>query len=191
MSETDWQLRTERLLVRAMVAADAADLAERRSDPETARYQSWSTPYPLDRALALIADVEALGQPTPGHWFQWAIERIDDGVVLGDVALHIDDDARNGEFGITLHRWARGHGYATEAARAVIDYGFLAKGLHRIEASVDPRNLACVSLLTRLGMRHEGTSIESYWKEGIVSDDAHYAILAREWPAARSPLASS
>lgn len=191
MSLTGPTITTERLLIRPMIESDAADLALRRSDPEVARFQSWTTPYSREQAVELIASVIEIGRPTPGHWFQFALDRTEDGATVGDIAFHIADDGRNGEIGFTLHRWAWGNGYALEAASAIVGYAFSQLGLHRVEASVDPRNAASVRLLERLGMRHEGTSIESYWTAGVVSDDAHYAILTREWPPHReAPLSS-
>jgi aminoglycoside 6'-N-acetyltransferase len=168
-----------------MRVEDAADLAERRSDPETAEYQAWIPPYPVERAVELIEELIALGAPTTGEWFQFALERQADGVVVGDVALRLDGDGRNGEIGFTLHRWARGHGYATEASIAVLEYGFTELNLHRFEASIDPRNTASAKVLDRLGFRLEGTLIESYWLGDVVTDDARYGLLRREWQGGR------
>lgn len=184
-------LTTERLLVRAMTLADAADLAHRRSDPETAEFQSWIPPYPLERAVALIDEMIQLGEPGRGHWFQFALERRADAVVVGDIALRLDDDGRNGEIGFTLHSWARGQGYASEACIALLDWAFAQFDLHRFEASADPRNEASLRLLARLGFRHEGTSIESYWLGDTVSDNATFGLLRREWEALRAPVPES
>jgi len=178
-------LTTERLSLRAMTVDDAADLAQRRSDPTTAAYQSWTAPYPLERAVALIDEMVARGGPALGEWTQFACERRDDGVIVGDVALRLDADGRNAEVGFTLHPWARGKGYAREAASAVLDYGFTEWDLHRFEASIDPRNSASERVLTALGFRHEGTLVEAYWVGDVVTDDARYGLLKREWQSSR------
>ena len=178
-------LRTPRLTVRPMTLDDAADLAERRSDPETAQYQGWPTPYPLDRAVTLIAEMMARGGPGLGGWSQFACVRSEDGVIVGDIALHLDQAGHNGEIGYTVHPWARGQGYATEASGAVLEYGFREWNLHRFEASLDPRNVASQRVLERLGFRHEGTLIESYWLGDVVSNDARYGLLRREWEELR------
>lgn len=178
-------LRTARLLLRPMTLDDAADLALRRSDRETAQFQGWPTPYPLERAVALIDEMIARGAPALGGWTQLACVRSEDGVIVGDIALFLDDAGHNGELGYTLHPWARGHGYATEASEAALDYAFTTWGLHRVEASIDPRNAASRRVLERLGFRHEGTMIESYWLGDTVTDDARYGLLRREWQARR------
>lgn len=182
---SSFHLATPRLALRPMRLEDAADLAERRSDPETAAFQAWTPPYPLERAMALIEGLVALGEPTTGEWFQFAVERRADGVVVGDVALRLDGDGHNGEIGFTLNPWARGNGYATEAAQAVLQYGFVERRLHRFEASLDPRNVASAKVLERLGFRLEGTLIESYWLGDVVTDDARYGLLRSEWLTAR------
>ncbi len=167
---------------------DAADLAERRSDRATAEFQAWTIPYPLDRATALIEGMIAQGGPQRGSWFQFAMDRRKDGVTVGDLAFRLDADGRNAELGFTLHPWARGEGFATEGGRALLAYGFTVWGVHRFEASCHPGNVASSRLLATLGFRYEGTSIESYWVGDVVSDDAHYALLRREWEDPKSAL---
>jgi aminoglycoside 6'-N-acetyltransferase len=171
--------------VRPLTLDDAADLAERRSDPTSAQYQAWNHPYPVERAVALIEELIELGTPALDAWFAWAIERREDHRIVGDVALHLDEQGRNAQIGFTLHRWARGNGYATEASARVMEYGFSEWRVHRFEATLDPRNEASQRLLERLGFRHEGTAIESYWLGDVVSDDARYGLLRREWEALR------
>ncbi len=171
-----------------MTIDDAADLAARRSDPETAAFQGWKAPYPLERAVALIDGLIARGGPDLGGWSQFTCVRSEDGVIVGDMALHLDEAGHNGEIGYTLHPWARGNGYATEASLAILEYGFGVWGLHRFEASLDPRNEASRRVLERLGFRHEGTLIESFWLGDVVTDDARYRLLRREWDERRNPV---
>jgi len=180
------RLHTPRLTLRPLRLDDAADLADRRSDPETADFQAWILPYSLERAVTIIDEMNARGGPQTGEWFQFALERDADGIVVGDVALRLDADGHNGEVGYTLHPWARGHGYATEASVAVIDYGFAQWNLHRFEAMIDPRNAASAGVLARLGFRHEGTMIESFWRGDVVTDRARFGLLRHEWHHHRS-----
>jgi aminoglycoside 6'-N-acetyltransferase len=57
-------IETSRLLIRPIVAEDASDLARRRSDPEVAKYQNWTLPYPIERAETLVASIVGLRQST-------------------------------------------------------------------------------------------------------------------------------
>jgi aminoglycoside 6'-N-acetyltransferase len=108
---------TEHLVLRRMTNDDAAALAAYRSDPVQARYQSWETPYPLDSARALIAQMRNVRFAQPGVWLQIGIET--SGRLIGDIAVRVDgDQARQATVGFTLAADAQGHGYATEALLA-------------------------------------------------------------------------
>ncbi|BDE06402.1 hypothetical protein WPS_16780 [Vulcanimicrobium alpinum] len=70
---------------------------------------------------------------------------------------------------------------ATEALRAVLGGAFGARGMHRVTASIDPRNAASLALFERLGFRREAHHRESLWLGGAWVDDVIVAILGREW----------
>jgi RimJ/RimL family protein N-acetyltransferase len=171
-------LSTSRLRLRPLAVGDAPALAAYRNDPTVAAYQGWTLPYALEDAHALVAGMAGRRLGEPG-WVQYAVA-LPDGTLLGDVALRAH--GAQAELGLTLARGAQGHGYATEAGTALVTHAFRGLGLHRLHASVDPRNAAVVRLLGRLGFRHEGTLIEAYELRGEWTDDALYGLLRREWP---------
>ena len=174
-------IETPRLTLRAPTPEDAADLAERRSDPETALHQAWTVPYPLAKAQELIAAVTSHDMLAPGHWSQFIIVRREDGRIVGDLAAHLSENGKTAEVGYTLHAWARGQGYATEATAALCDHLVRDIGVHRLEAATHPDNIASIAVLTRLGFAPEGVQRESYWVEDVVSDNALFGLLARDW----------
>jgi RimJ/RimL family protein N-acetyltransferase len=174
-------INTERLTLRRMEQGDAADLAERRSDPETAEYQGWTVPFPLERAQSIVDECLGLNGPTPGSWYQLVMVLRDTNQVVGDIAMHLTDNGKTASIGYTLHRWARGKGYATEAAIAVCTYLVNDVRVHRIGAETHPDNVASISVLERLGFASEGIRRESYWVGDVVGDDAMFGILARDW----------
>jgi RimJ/RimL family protein N-acetyltransferase len=180
-------LATDRLLLRPFTAADAARLAAYRSDPDTARYQSWMTPYTLEQATAFVTEVTEEEPGTPGTAFQYAIERRDVPGLVGDVMLATGGDRRLVELGVTLAPEVRGHGYATEAIAALLDHLVTeVGGVHRIEARCDPRNVASVALWERLGFRREGQLVASVWTDDDGwTDDLVFAVLADEWTTVR------
>ncbi|MFN2327103.1 MAG: GNAT family N-acetyltransferase [Gemmatimonadales bacterium] len=170
---------TKHLVLRLITNGDAPALAAYRSDPEQARYQSWDTPYTVDSARALIAQMRGVRFGQPGVWLQVAIEIT--GRVIGDVAVRVDgDDARLAEVGFTLAADAQGRGFATEALRAVMSLLFTEHGVHRISADCDARNDRSVALLERVGMRREAHHRQSAWWKGEWTDEYVYAILAEE-----------
>jgi RimJ/RimL family protein N-acetyltransferase len=180
------ELATARLRLDALRREDAAALFAYRADPAVSRYQGWRPASP-DEAMRFIERQQAVAFDTPGSWFQFALRLGDAGELAGDLGLHFVD-ADTVEFGVTLAPAQQGRGLAAEALHAVLALAFDALGRHRVFASVDPRNLACVKLLERLGLRKEAHFRES-WRDGEAwADDAVYAMLASEWRARRAPM---
>lgn len=172
-------LATDRLLLRRLTAADAPAVHAYRTHPDVARYQAWE--------IASLADIEAFieacakrGVPLPEEWFQLGIALLD-GTLIGDCGLRISGDAAQAEFGITLAPAFQGRGYAAEAVQALLAYAFEVLGLHRVTASVDPRNTPSMRLMARCGLRQEAYFVESYPFKGTWADDAVFALLARTW----------
>lgn len=174
------ELATARLQLDALRQADAKALFAYRADPAVARYQGWC---PADVAAAREFIAGQAREPAHG-WFQRAIRLRDDGRLVGDLGVNLPEDAEGSvEFGISIAPAEQGRGYAGEAVRALFEQVFGAWGRHRVQASADPRNLACVALLRALGMRQEAHHRESLWLRGEWVDDVIFALLAREWPA--------
>lgn len=181
-------LATERLRLRRFVAADAPAFAAYRSDPGTARWQSWATPYPLDLARTFAAEVGAETPGRPGSAFQYALERRAAPGLIGDVMLATGPDRRLVELGVTLAPQVRGQGLATEALDRLVDHLFTeVGGVQRIEARCDGRNTASIALFERLGFRREAHLVAAVWVKGEWTDDVILAVLADEWRDVRRP----
>jgi RimJ/RimL family protein N-acetyltransferase len=115
-----------------------------------------------------------------------AVERNDDNRLIGEVSLIWRSVAdQQAEIGYILHPDAQGQGYATEAATALLAFGFGQVGLHRIYARCDARNLGSAGVMKRLGMREEAHFKEHAHFKGRWDEELICAILDREWPAAR------
>ena len=98
-----------------------------------------------------------------------------------------DPPNRGAWIGYCFNRRYWGRGYATEAARAVVDFGFASLGLHRIFATCAPENTASARVLEKLGMRREGHMARHKWVRGRGRDSCLYAVLEDEWRR-RAPL---
>jgi len=178
---------SRRLVIRRFASGDAEALASYRSDTEVARYQDWECPYPLSEAKKFIATLQHLAPGTPGTWFQFAVSLGSSGTLIGDAALRTTRaDARQAELGFTFAAAHQGQGYATEAVRAVVQYGFEKLAMHRVFSQTDARNLRARRLLERLGFRREGELRESTWFKGAWATDLLYAQLESEWHTAVS-----
>jgi [ribosomal protein S5]-alanine N-acetyltransferase len=86
-------------------------------------------------------------------------------------------------YAVRADRW--GHGYATDAARTMIKFGFTDLGLQSITAAVDPDNVASIAVVARLGMHCQGRIHHHIVKHGAWRDSVVYSILAEQFAAQR------
>ncbi len=173
-------LETPRLVLRRFRPEDAAALAAYRSDSLVARYQGWTAPVPLVSAVRLVGEF-ADGSPDEPGWFQYAVELRADGSLVGDVGVDLHENLRQAELGFTLATERQGQGYATEAVRAVLVDLFERRGLHRVSAECDARNLGSAKLLQSLGFAPEGHRRAASWLKGEWTDDLLFGLLAADW----------
>ncbi len=173
-------LRTSRLVLRRFTPADAPAFAAYRSDPDVARYQSWDAPVTLDDAVELVGTLSA-GKPRDLGWFQYAVERVEQPGLIGDVGVCRTDGGRQAELGFTFAPEHQGRGYAAEAVRRVVEFLLVEEGLHRVTAGADGRNVRSARLLERVGFRREGHLVASTWMKGEWTDDLLFGLLASEW----------
>ena len=171
-------LPTARTLLRALTHADAEQLFEVFSDPETMRYWS-SEPHrdPRQTAAMVAAIEQGFERRTV---LQWGIESADHGHLLGTVTLLPAGEQPRAELGVILGRAHWGLGLAGEAQRAVIGFAFGELGLHRLEADAHPDNRASLHSLERLGFRREGLLRERWLVAGEFSDSVILGLLATD-----------
>ena len=171
-------LSTPRLLLRDLRLTDLDDLYEYASDPEIDRYTPWDRYMSLDEAREDLG--RYIARYEQGHFRAWGIEHRADKKLIGITNFgFVSTEDRRAEMGYTIARKYWGQGLATEAAQALIQYGFEKLDLVRIEAVVLPENKASSKVLLKVGMQFEGL-LRSYqvWK-GKPSDLEMYAIVRR------------
>ncbi len=182
-------LRTPRLRLRPLRLDDAQDLLEYQSDANTVRYIPWPerTPEQVLEALQQHAHNAVEAPAHDGEYALFAWELADNAKVIGQGNLGIASEAnRHASIGWVTHPAFRRKGYALEATRALIGWGFSELALHRISATVDMRNLASARLAERLGMRLEASHREDEWFKGAWTSTWVYAMLEREWNTLRA-----
>jgi [ribosomal protein S5]-alanine N-acetyltransferase len=173
------RLRTPRLLLRPLAAADAPALFAIFSDPHVMRY--WATPPWREFAQAEASIAQDLEDMPRGEHLRLGLERADGGALVGTCSLFSFHAAsRRAEIGYALASSAWGRGYMHEALQALVGHAFGALALNRLEADIDPRNAASARALERLGFRAEGLLRERWIVDGEVSDSALYGLLARD-----------
>jgi RimJ/RimL family protein N-acetyltransferase len=171
-------IETDRLRLRRFTFDDVPAVHAIHSRDDITRWLYWDTRNEADVRAVLESH---LARPSEVG-VVLAIER--DGELIGHANLSVGEH-RQGEIGFVLHPDHQGRGYATEAAEAMLALAFDTYGLHRVVGRLEPRNVASAAVLERLGMRKEGQLIENEWVKGEWQSEAIYAVLAREWRAAR------
>jgi RimJ/RimL family protein N-acetyltransferase len=151
----DVTLRTARLELRRFTTADLGALDAVFGDPEVMRYVGERrAPWSPDEIRAALTRVDA-------HWAAHgfgplAVVVKADGELLGECGLQVLEEGPDVELAYTLARGAWGRGYATEAAGAVLAWGFGALGLERVVGVTYPENAASQRVLEKVGMRRLG-----------------------------------
>lgn len=177
-------LKTERLRLRPPTLADAPAIQRLASQPEIARTTlNIPHPYPDGGAEQFLRDVAIPGweRETPDYTF--AVIRCADDELMGVIGLHCGTYQR-AELGYWIGVPYWNQGYATEAARRVIQFGFEKTDLNRIWAGHFTFNPASRRVQEKVGMTFEGVLRQNYIKDGQFVDSGICSILREEWVAA-------
>ncbi len=190
----DLVLTTDRLVLRALPPSDAPRVRAYYEKNEP-RFGPWSPARPKEffendywrlRLATNLDDIE-----NSEHFRLHVLERsAPEGPVIGNVSLtHVESHARfSGCLGYGIDTDYERTGRMREAVAEVIEFGFRALNLHRIEAEYDPLNAASAQLLKRLGF-----SIEGYARDFLLIDDKWHdhvraALINQAWPAQKPNL---
>ncbi|MCP4538471.1 MAG: GNAT family N-acetyltransferase [Chloroflexi bacterium] len=173
---------TERLILRSYTYDDIPDIIEFVSHPSVAR----ATPEigTTESEVGKYIDLQNSYQPfEQDKCFDLAIERKQAVQVIGLLSL-VRKEHEQGAIGWALGIDYRGQGYGTEAARALMTFGFDSLGLHRIYATTSSQNIGSWRVMERLRMKREGHLREAELGDGEWLDTLIYGILADEWQSA-------
>jgi RimJ/RimL family protein N-acetyltransferase len=164
-------LATDRLLLRPYTLADARAVQQLCGDYAVSATTLLPYPYPDGLAEIWIASL------SDGDAAAFAVTLARDGTLIGGARLRIETDHARGELGFWIAKSCWGQGYATEAVRALIEYGFSVLGLHRIHAMHFTRNPASGRVMEKCGMVHEGRLRGHIKKWGVYEDVEIWGIL--------------
>ncbi len=176
-------ITTERLVLRNYTLADAPAIQRLAGSREVAfNTLRIPHPYPEGEAERWIA---AHGEGRAEGEYAFAVTLRDGGDLIGTVGLHVAPEHDHAEIGYWIGVPYWGHGYATEAAEAVVRFGFETLSLNRIFASHFSRNPASGRVLQKIGMQHEGTLRRHFKKWDEYVDLECYAVLRADYLARR------
>ena len=178
------QISTERLILREFGAHDWRAVLDYQRDRLYLRFYPWEDRSEAD-ARAFVEMFRQWQAEQPRRRFQLAIVLREDGRMIGNCGLRRKfDNDWEADIGYELSPQHWGHGYATEAARAMVDFGFRELGLRRISSWCIADNIASARVLERLGFRQEGRLRRNEFFKGRWWDTLLYALLAEEWQCA-------
>jgi len=174
----DWPLATERLVLRPYEERDFDLLYRLQSDPGVVKWLYNDVRDEAGTRELLARKLAGTELRAEGDWLSCIAVA---GEPVGDVGLRwVSEEYRTGEIGFMFDPRYQGQGYATEAARAIVDWAFAA-GFHRVIGRTEARNTASARVLEKLGMRFEGQLVENEWVKDEWQSELQYAILEREW----------
>ncbi|QNO15856.1 GNAT family N-acetyltransferase [Alkalicella caledoniensis] len=174
------ELETDRLILRQVEEGDLEQLFEMLSDAEVAKFDYF---YPInskEEAMNFIGRYRK--ELEKNEEITWGVILKETNELIGTCCFgDFNDGARRTEIGydITQKQWNKG--YATEALKAIIDYGFNVMNLNRIEATITPGNNASIKVLEKLNFVQEGIVRERDLIKGKLEDGIIMSILKREY----------
>jgi RimJ/RimL family protein N-acetyltransferase len=174
-------IRTKRLVLREFVAEDWRAVYTYQNDPRYLEFYEWEhrTEQECKSFVQLFLDQQ---RETPRTRFQLAIVLPSSNKLIGNVGIRKRNvKTYQADIGYELDPRAWGSGYATEAAEAILGFGFGELKLHRIWAQCIANNQSSVRVLEKLGMRQEGHLRENEFFKGHFWDTLIYGMLDEEW----------
>ena len=170
------RLETERLILRCFDLPDANAVQKLLDDPEVVgNLMGNMLPYSLADAEAMI--VRGRSAFKAGGAYMFAVVRKSNDDLVGYCNLELQPNHHQAEIAYWIGRPYWWQGYATEAAKAVLAYGFETLGLQRIYAYVLKRNQAALRVLEKAGLSLEDSQSLTIHKDGIPEDVEVYSLL--------------
>lgn len=173
-------LKTDRLILRPFTLEDAPDV-HRLAGERAVAHNTLNIPYPYEEEMARDWISTHQEKFEDGELVNFAIVKADENILIGTVGLRIMRRDERAELGYWIGRPFWDQGYCTEAAKAVLEYGFMMLRLRRIHASHFGRNSASGRVMKKIGMTHEGTLRKHIKKWEVFEDSEEYGILKEEF----------
>lgn len=173
-------IKTERLILRKMLPEDAEDMFEYASDESVTKYLLWSAHKNLAHTKEYLKYIK--GRYLVGDFYDWAIVDAADGKMIGTCGFSKIDLTNNlGQIGYVLNPEYHKRGYAPEAARAIIEFGFSKLGLNRVEAEFIKENTPSYKVMQKLGMTFEGYRHDALFIKGSYVTVGVCSILRKKY----------
>lgn len=173
------ELETERLRIREFQQSDYEAVYEYSSDPEVVQYMPFgpNTPQQAQDFLDRVISNQKMENRID---FEMAVTLKENNMLIGGCRVNKVDDIK-AHIGYIFNKNYWGKGYATETAKALVDFGFNELDVHRVYATCEPDNIASKRVLEKVGMVLEGRLREDMMIHGRYSDSLILGVLRHEW----------
>lgn len=175
---------TERLFVREFNIDDIDSVFKYSGDSENTYFMDWG-PESRENVIGFIHSRLAAQIDPDRSVFDFAVCLKETGELIGAIGLFMFRDRMQADLGYIFNKDFWGQGYAAEAARGMLKFGFMNIDLHRITARCDSANQASENVMKAVGMRFEGEMKSSVYTNvngrKQWRSEKHYALLQREF----------
>ena len=174
---------TQNLQLRDFKQTDWQEVQEYSSDPEVVRFMEWG-PNSREQTMDFVDRARESARKKPRLTYELAVILRAENKLIGAAGIRVAPyDNQQADLGYCYNRNYWGKGFATEACKSLIDFGFEKLNLHRIWATCDAENVGSATVLQKSGMRKEGHFVKDKNIKGRWRDTFLFAILCEEWSA--------
>lgn len=172
---------TERLMLREYIIDDYKEAHSYLSDPEVLKYMEFS-PTTEEQSRDYVNRFLNFQKQEPRIYIKFVVILKTDNCIIGECGLLMPNyKHKTAELVYRFNKDYWGKGYATEAAKAILNFGFYQLSLHRIDATCDIRNSASSKVIDNIGMQKEGCLREHKWVKEWWRSSFLYSILEYEF----------
>lgn len=174
-------IETDRLIIREFNESDFNSVHDYASNPEVTKYLPFGPNSELDTKL-FFNKVRDYQIQYPRYDYEFAIVLKDSNTIIGGCGIHVTNiNNKEASIGYCYDKKYWGNGYASEAALAIINFGFKNLNLHRIFATCAPFNIGSSKVMEKVDMTKEGHLKEHKFQKGAWRDSFIYSILEHEY----------
>ncbi len=175
-----YEITTQRLKLRAYVTNDWERVHIYGSDPDFSKYELWG-PNSVEDTHKFIAEMIEQSKSSPRYKFDFAVCLKEDDLLIGGCGIRRETEKSNvANLGWAINPEFQSKGFATEAARALISFGFNDLKLAVIYATCDTRNTPSFKVMEKLGMKKVGLMKGTKEVKGHVRDSYRYELTQNE-----------
>ena len=174
------QIETDRLILRQFNYSDADSMMRNWVSDDEVQWMYGEPSYKTKEEVRKLLD-GYIGGYRSGYYYRWAIIEKESGECIGQIAYFLVDTHNHfGEIEYCIGRKFQGRGYATEATKAVKEFGFDQINFHKVQICVRPSNISSRRVIEKTGVHYDGTLRDYFFRDGAYEDRMYFSVLKSE-----------